>query len=489
MAADNYGLREGLIKSDSKESSSHLRGRVFEESNKIWKVALPGIIARVSSFGTIIVTQSFIGHVSSVDLAGYALVQTLTIRFINGVLIGMSSATETLCGQAYGAGQYHMMGIYLQRSWIVDLLTCTLLLPLLVFSGHIFNFLGEEPAVALSAAYVSWWFIPMVYYFVFGLTMQMYLQAQQKNGIVAWISLSQFVVHIPLSWLFVYRLGWGVDGAMAALCISSWLTVFAELGYVMGGWCPQTWAGFSVAAFRDLLPVIKLSVSSGIMVCLELWYNSVLVLLAGYMNNAEVSISAFSICLNINGWEFMICLGFLGAACVRIANELGRGDAKATRFSIKVLLTTSIVIGVIFTAVCFVFGNSIGYLFTNDVKVVKAVSDLSILLAVSVLLNSIYPVLSGVAVGAGLQGTVAVINLCCYYLIGIPIGAVLGYLANLQVQGIWIGMNIGIFAQTLALSYMAWKTDWDRQVLLAALRLQRWYQNSSGEQQINNGEA
>lgn len=28
---------------------------------------------------------------------------------------------------------------------------------------------------------------------------------------------------------------------------------------------------------------------------LELWYNSVLVLLAGYMNNAEVSISAFSI--------------------------------------------------------------------------------------------------------------------------------------------------------------------------------------------------
>ncbi|KAL1825006.1 hypothetical protein ACET3Z_011784 [Daucus carota] len=62
------------------------------------------------------VTQSFIGHISPLDLAGYALVQTITVRFVNGILLGMSSATETLCGQAFGAGQYHMMGIYLQRS-------------------------------------------------------------------------------------------------------------------------------------------------------------------------------------------------------------------------------------------------------------------------------------------------------------------------------------------------------------------------------------
>lgn len=40
----------------------------------------------------------------------------------------------------------------------------------------------------------------------------------------------------------------------------------------------------------------------------------------------------------------------------------------------------------------------------------------------------------GVAVGAGMQGIVAVINLVCYYLIGIPSGALLGYLTNLQVK-------------------------------------------------------
>ncbi|XP_022866500.1 protein DETOXIFICATION 24-like [Olea europaea var. sylvestris] len=456
------GIRERLLGSEGKEVGN-LKGKVYDESKKIWRVALPGIIARVASFGTIIVTQSFIGHINSLDLAGYALVQTLSVRFINGILIGMSSATETLCGQAYGARQYHMMGIYLQRSWIVDFITLTILLPIFIFGTPLFRLLGEEEGIARSAGYISWWFIPMVYNFVFTLTMQMYLQAQQKNGIVAWLSIMQLLIHVPVSWLFVNHLKWGVDGAMAALCISSWFVVFGEFAYIFGGWCPHTWSGFSTAAFKDILPVIKLSISSGVMVCLELWYNSILVLLAGYMSNAEVAISAFSICLNINGWEFMICLGFLGAACVRIANELGRGDAKATKFSIKVLITTSIVIGVFFTIICSVFGNKLGYLFTNDVEVAKTVSDLSILLAISVLLNSIYPVLSGVAVGAGLQGTVAIINLCCFYVIGIPIGALLGYVAHLQVEGIWIGMNIGVFTQTLALSYMAWKTDWDVQ--------------------------
>lgn len=41
---------------------------------------------------------------------------------------------------------------------------------------------------------------------------------------------------------------------------------------------------------------------------------------------------------------------------------------------------------------------------------------------------------AGVAVGAGRQGVVAYVNIGCYYLIGIPVGAILGYVAKLQVE-------------------------------------------------------
>lgn len=178
----------------------------------------------------------------------------------------MSSATETLCGQAYGAKQYHMMGIYLQRSWFIDLITLTLLLPVFIFATPIFNLLGEDEDIAKSAGYISLWFIPFVYGVIFSLTIQMYLQAQQKNMIIAWLSAVQFVVHIFLSWLFVNVLDFGIAGAMGALCISSWFVVFGEFAYILGGWCPDSWKGFTLAATKDLLPVVKLSVSSGVMV-------------------------------------------------------------------------------------------------------------------------------------------------------------------------------------------------------------------------------
>lgn len=473
-------LQETLLHPTTEETIN-LKERISEESKKIWRVALPSIISRVSSFGTIVVTQSFIGHISSTDLAAYALVQTLSVRFVNGIVIGMSSATETLCGQAYGAGQQHMMGIFLQRSWLVDLVTLTILLPLFVLAAPIFRVLGEEEPVAATAGYISMWFIPFLYSIVFALTIQMYLQAQQKNVIVAWLSVMQLAVHVPLSWLLVNVLELGVAGAMCALCVSAWLVVFGEFVYIFGGWCPHSWKGFTMAAFHDILPVVKLSISSGVMVCLELWYYAILVLLAGYMKNAKVAISTFSICLNISAWEFMISLGIMGAAIVRVANELGRADARATRFSIKVVITTSLLIGMLFWILCLVFGSKLGYLFTEDEEVVQGVSDLSFLLAFSMLLNGIYPVLSGVAVGAGLQTRVAIINLVCFYAVGLPIGAVLGYVIHLQAKGIWIGMMSGVVTQTLALSFMIWKTNWDQEVLLTSARLKRWYLKSGEE--------
>ncbi|KAH7853529.1 hypothetical protein Vadar_003636 [Vaccinium darrowii] len=254
---------------------------------------------------------------------------------------------------------------------------------------------------------------------------------------------------------------------------------------------------------------------------LELWYYSILVLIAGYMSDAEIAISAFSICLNVSAWEFMISLGFLSAAwyaicfdatssfvflydiffcydnfvvpllnfisfyfswdSVRVANELGRGDAKAVKFSIKVIMSTSVVLGSVFFILCLIFGRNIGYLFTTNEEVAETVAELSVLLAFTMLFNSIQPVLSGVAVGAGLQGTVAIINLCCYYVIGIPIGALLAYLAGLEVKGIWIGMLSGMGVQILSLAFMVWRTDWDLQVNKASERLSRWFLKPSEE--------
>lgn len=180
----------------------------------------------------------------------------------------MSSAMETLCGQAFGAKQYHMMGIYLQRSWIINFSTATVLLPVFIFSSQVLKLLGQEEDTARKAGIISLWFIPSIYSSILNFTMEKFLQAQLKNIVVGCLSATSFVLHLLLSWIFLVKLNLGIPGAMGAMIISNWLVVIGDLVYIFGGWCPNTWKGFTLAAFSDLVPLLKLSLSSGLM----LWY-------------------------------------------------------------------------------------------------------------------------------------------------------------------------------------------------------------------------
>jgi len=89
-------------------------------------------------------------------------------------------------------------------------------------------------------------------------------------------------------------------------------------------------------------------------------------------------------------------------------------------------------------------------------------------------LNSVQPVVSDVAVGGGWQALVAYINLFCYYIIGLPFGLLLGYKTKLSVEGIWIGMICGTFLQTLILLFITYKTNWNDEVEQASERLRKW---------------
>ncbi|THG03399.1 hypothetical protein TEA_011036 [Camellia sinensis var. sinensis] len=487
-----------------------LKEKIWRETKKMWVVAAPAIFTRFSTFGINVISQAFVGHVGPTELAGYALVYTVLFRFANGILLGMASALETLCGQAYGAKQYHMLGVYLQRSWIVLFICSICLLPIFIFATPILKALGQEDSIAEMAGTIARWSIPVVFSFIPSFTCQMFLQAQSKNMIIAYLAAFSLSIHVLLSWLLTVKCKYGIPGAMISTILAFWIPNIGQLAFVICGGCPETWKGFSFLAFKDLWPIIKLSLSSGAMLCLELWYNTILVLLTGNMVNAEVAIDALSICLNINGWEMMISLGFLAAASVRVSNELGGGNSKAAnlnidgwemmisfgflaaasvrvsnelgggsskgaKFSILNIVLTSFTVGLVLFIFFLSFRGRLAYIFTESSEVAAAVADLSPLLACSILLNSIQPVLSGVAVGAGWQSIVAYVNITCYYLVGIPVGVVLGYVLNMQVKGVWIGMLLGTFVQTIVLSIITYRTDWDKQVSIAKKRINKWF--------------
>lgn len=78
-----------------------------------------------------------------------------------------------------------------------------------------------------------------------------------------------------------------------------------------------------------------------------------------------------------------------------MSNELGAGHPKSAAFSVVVVNVLSFIVSVIAAIVVLALRDVISYAFTEGETVAKAVSDLCPLLALTLLLNGIQPVLSG----------------------------------------------------------------------------------------------
>ncbi|KAL9452178.1 hypothetical protein AB3S75_008049 [Citrus x aurantiifolia] len=466
---------EEALSDDSLSFFQRIKKATWIELKNLFRLAAPAILVYMLNNLVSMSTQIFCGHLGNLELAAVSLGNTGIQVFAYGLMLGMGSATETLCGQAYGAQKYDMLGVYLQRSAVILTATGIPLMVIYLFSKQILLLLGESSAIASAATIFVFGLIPQIFAYAVNFPIQKFLQAQSIISPSAYISAATLVVHVLLSWVAIFKLGWGLLGASLVLSLSWWIIVAAQFVYILlSERCKKTWTGFSLQAFSGLWDFLKLSTASAVMLCLEIWYYQIIVLIAGLLDNAEIVLDSLSICMTIAGWVFMIAVGFNAAASVRVGNELGAAHPKSCKFSVIVVTSISLALSVILAILVLILRNVLSYAFTGGSTVADSVAELSPFLALSVILNGIQPVLSGVAVGCGWQAFVAYVNVGCYYLIGIPIGCLLGFKFNLGAKGIWSGMIGGTLIQTIILVYVTLRTDWNKEVEKARNRMDEW---------------
>ncbi|KAK3013452.1 hypothetical protein RJ639_009370 [Escallonia herrerae] len=392
----NGGSGERQLKRDD---GDYLRLKTFREwqtvfwleTVKLWRIGSPIAFTILCQFGTNSVTNMFVGHIGNIELSAVSIALSVIGTFSFGFMLGMGSALETLCGQAFGAGQVHMLGIYMQRSWIILWVTCIILLPVYIFATPVLKLLGQEDDIADLAGKFAILTIPQLFSLAISFPTQKFLQAQSKVNALAWIGFASLVVHVGLLYLFIYAFGRGTTGAAIAFDITSWGLAVAQVIYVLN-WCNEGWTGFSWSAFKEIWAFVRLSLASAVMLCLE-------------------------ICMNLNGWEAMLFIGINAAISVRVSSELGLGHPRATKYAVYVTPK-----------------DYFAVIFTSDKDMQQAVARLAYLLGITMILNSVQPVISGVAIGGGWQAIVAYINLGSYYIFGLPLEYLIGYKVNLGVQ-------------------------------------------------------
>ncbi|KAF8411314.1 hypothetical protein HHK36_003861 [Tetracentron sinense] len=400
---------------------------VVWESRLLWILSGASIAVSIFNFMLSLITQMFTGHLGALELAGASIASVGIQGLAYGIMLGMASAVQTVCGQAYGAKKYAAMGIICQRAMVLHLGAAVLLSFIYWYSGPILIAIGQSHSIAEQGQIFARGIILQLFAFALNCPMQRFLQAQNIVNPLAYIAVAVLLIHVLLTWVVVSVLNYGLLGAALTLSFS----------------------------------------------CLEIWYNQGLVLISGLLSNPTISLDSISICMNYLNWDMQFMLGLSTAASIRVGNELGAAHPKVAKLAVIVVSATSISISIVFTAVVLICSTALSKLFTSNAAVLEAVSNLIPLLAISVFLNGIQPILSGVAIGSGWQALVAYVNLTTYYIIGLPIGCVLGFKTSLGVAGIWWGMILGVSLQTIVLIILTARTNWNHEVDKAAERIRK----------------
>ncbi|MFO0890869.1 MAG: MATE family efflux transporter [Isosphaeraceae bacterium] len=169
-----------------------------------------------------------------------------------------------------------------------------------------------------------------------------------------------------------------------------------------------------------------------------------------------IALAAHHIVLDIASVTYMIPLGLASAGAVRVGQALGRGEPVAASHAGWAALLLGAGFMGLAGAVMATLPDGLASLFTTDPAVIATAATLLVIAAAFQLFDGLQGVSTGTMRGAGDTHTAMICNLVAHWVIGLPLGYLLCFIAGLGVVGIWIGRALGLAAAGVYLLRARW---------------------------------
>jgi MATE family multidrug resistance protein len=261
---------------------------------------------------------------------------------------------------------------------------------------------------------------------------------------------------------------------------ANWVLIFGKFGFPALGIAGSAWATFASRVFMALaimmyvmrnekfkqfdvnfhfrslnFPIIKkilsLGLPSGFQYFFEVGAFTFAVIMIGWIGANELA--AHQIAINLASISFMGVLGISQAVSIRVGNAMGEQDVSKIRKAgfTGIALGASIMslAGLIFI----LFNNFLPTLYINDEAVISIASRLIIIAALFQLSDGTQAVGIGVLRGLTDVKGPTIITFVAYWIISLPLAYILAFNFNLGVDGVWIGLLIGLTVSAILLTF------------------------------------
>jgi len=431
---------------------------VREELLQMIRLAAPLVLAELGWMAMGVVDTMFVGRVGAEAIGAVGL-GTMVFYGIAICAAGLLLGLDTLVAQAFGAGNRPDC----HRSLVSGIWLAGLMIPLVMgmiwaLEG-ILPHLGVDPEVLRATQpylhALIWSAPPLLIYFA----LRRYLQALHMARPIMITLLSANLVNLAGNWILVLgHLGaprLGAEGSGWATCLSR-VYMAAALAYVLWKLDPEI---VRISWRPDLVrmwTLVKLGAPAAGQMALEIGVFATVTVLVSRLN--ATALAGHQIALTTVSTTFMMPLGISSAAAVRVGFALGREDRLTAARAGWMALGLGAAVMSVAAIVLLAAPEWIARLFTPEAAVIAAAATILRVAAFFQLFDGLQIVVTGSLRGAGDTRTPMVCHLVGYWIIGLPLGAILCFGRGLGAPGLWMGLSAGLIAIGIVLAAFWWRT-------------------------------
>ncbi len=431
---------------------------VRQEIKPMLRLAWPVVVSELGWMAMVVVDTMMVGRISA-EAIGAVSLGAAAVHAVSVFGVGLLLGLDPLVSQAWGARRVRDCHHFLVQALYVSVALSPLLMGLVWLYTPLLETFGVDRQIeTLARPYmeaVTWSILPLMLF----TALRRYLQGMGLVGWVMVVLVTANLINVAANWIFIFgNLGFapmGATGAGWATFASRTYMFLALVAYVavreirLPTGLKEAPLGLASA---DIRRIARLGFPAAMQIALEVG-----VFAAGTTLIAKlgaVQLASHQIALNCAAVTFMVPLGVSSAGAVRVGQALGRGRSGEAR----VAGWTALWLGAGFmscAALAFVlFPAAILRMFTSDTEVLSVGVSLLYVAALFQLSDGLQIVATGILRGAGETRIPMISTLVGHWLLGLPVGYLLGFSWGLGAPGVWAGWVVGLTTVAVALLFV-----------------------------------
>ncbi|MCG3884412.1 MATE family efflux transporter [Photobacterium leiognathi] len=421
-------------------------------SFQILKLAVPVLIAAVAQTAMGFIDTVMAGGVSATDMAAVAVASSIwlpTILFGVGLLMAIVPVVARL----NGSGKGDKIPEEVKAGFAIAAILSIPMMFILYKSGLIINYMNTEDVLAaktIGYLHAVLFAVPALLLFQTLKSFSEGLSYTIPGMIIGFMGL---LLNIPLNWIFVYgKMGimpLGGVGCGVATAIVYWFMFFAMLFYTQYNKKLNTYKILKFDTFPKLKMVTEL-VRLGLPIALSMFFEvslfAIIALLIAPLGSTIVA--AHQIAMNYSTLIYMLPMSIGAAASIKISHAIGRGSIEKAKIVSMCGLLIGVTIAICTAILTVIFKEEISLLYTDNKEVVIIAGQLLLLSAIYQVSDAVQVVASGALRGYKDMRAIFICTFIAYWIVGLPVGYVLGATSFIHqpmgASGYWIGFILGL---------------------------------------------